>query len=91
MTSSAARWLSRSSRYVEVSPEAGAAAARWLVAAQHADGSWEPPRSRANSPHLQQPVPLTAHALVALLETKVTHTGLLTDVLNSFYFFVINY
>ncbi|CAH2104661.1 unnamed protein product [Euphydryas editha] len=71
MTSSAARWLSRSKRYAEVSPEAGAAAARWLVAAQRADGSWEPPpRARANNPYHQQPVPLTALALVALLETK---------------------
>ncbi|XP_026487589.2 thioester-containing protein 1 allele S3-like [Vanessa tameamea] len=69
MTSVAARWLSRSSRYVEVSPEAAAAAARWLVGAQAADGSWPPPRQR-NDPRAQAGVPLTARALLALLETK---------------------
>ncbi|XP_045774990.1 C3 and PZP-like alpha-2-macroglobulin domain-containing protein 8 [Maniola jurtina] len=71
MTSIAARWLSRSSRYVEVSPEATMAAARWLVNAQKPDGSWQPPPStQKNDPRAQTVVPLTAYALLALQETK---------------------
>ncbi|XP_023935608.2 thioester-containing protein 1 allele S3 isoform X2 [Bicyclus anynana] len=71
MTSMAARWLSRSSRYVEVSPEATMAAARWLINAQKSDGSWQPPSpSQKNDPRAQSVVPLTAYALLALQETK---------------------
>ncbi|CAH0725826.1 unnamed protein product, partial [Brenthis ino] len=69
MTALAARWLSRSARYVEVSPEAALAAARWLAAAQRADGAW-PPAAARNAPRAQAAVPLTAHALLALLDTK---------------------
>ncbi|XP_038206788.1 C3 and PZP-like alpha-2-macroglobulin domain-containing protein 8 isoform X2 [Zerene cesonia] len=78
MTATAARWLSRSSRYVAVSPAAGGAA-RWLAAAQAADGAWPaPPASpapsapsapRRNAPALRT-YALTAHALIALLDTK---------------------
>lgn len=68
----AARWLSRSSRYVEVSPEATMAAARWLVNSQKPDGSWQPPLpTQKNDPRAQTVVPLTAYALLALQETKV--------------------
>ncbi|CAG4944809.1 unnamed protein product [Colias eurytheme] len=69
MTATAARWLSRSSRYVPVTPAAGGAA-RWLAAAQGADGAWPaPPAPRRNAPALQT-YALTAHALIALLDTK---------------------
>ncbi|CAH2243434.1 jg9350 [Pararge aegeria aegeria] len=71
MTSIAARWLSRSSRYVEVSPEATMAAARWLINSQKSDGSWQTPSSmQKNDPRAQTVVPLTAYALLALQETK---------------------
>ncbi|CAH4004421.1 unnamed protein product [Pieris brassicae] len=68
MTATAARWLTRASRYVEVSPDAASSAARWLANAQQADGSWLPPNKR-NSP-AQDTLPLTAHALLAFLDTK---------------------
>lgn len=70
MTALSARWLSRSSRYVEVSPEAATSAARWLVAAQRSDGSWQPSAS-PDDPLGREALPLTAQALLALLETKV--------------------
>ncbi|XP_041986950.1 CD109 antigen-like [Aricia agestis] len=70
MTSMAARWLSRSARYVAVSPSAGAGAARWLAHAQLPDGSWRPAaRAARNDPHATA-VPLAAHALLALIETN---------------------
>lgn len=71
MTAVALRWLSRSARYVEVSPVATAAAARWLTGTQQADGSWRAPLRPRNDPRAQAPLPLTAQALLALLHTKV--------------------
>ncbi|CAG9566895.1 unnamed protein product [Danaus chrysippus] len=71
MTALSARWLSRSSRYVEVSPEAATSAARWLVAAQRSDGSWQPLAS-PDDPLGREALPLTAQALLALLETKAS-------------------
>lgn len=71
MTAVALRWLSRSARYVEVSPVATAAAARWLTGMQQADGSWHASLRPRNDPRAQAPLPLTAQALLALLHTKV--------------------
>ncbi|XP_052755570.1 thioester-containing protein 1 allele R1-like isoform X2 [Galleria mellonella] len=68
-TSVCARWLARCARHVQTSPEAGVGAARWLAARQLADGSW-PPARRVLAPRAQRPLPLTAHALLALLQTK---------------------
>ncbi|VVD02140.1 unnamed protein product [Leptidea sinapis] len=70
MTAVAARWLSRSGRYVSVSPDAATSAARWLSRAQSADGSWSEPTSKLNAPAAQATLSLTAHALQALLDTK---------------------
>ncbi|CAK1549918.1 unnamed protein product [Leptosia nina] len=71
MTATAARWLSRAARYVEVTPDAATTAARWLANAQATDGSWSPPSpSQRNAPAAQATLPLTAHALLAFLDTK---------------------
>ncbi|XP_026329682.1 CD109 antigen-like isoform X2 [Hyposmocoma kahamanoa] len=70
MTAVALRWLSRSARYVEVSPVATAAAARWLTGMQQADGSWPVTPKPRNDPRAQALLPLTAQALLALLHTK---------------------
>ncbi|CAG9098707.1 unnamed protein product [Plutella xylostella] len=70
MTATATRWLSRSARYVPVSPSA-AESARWLVQQQETDGSWRPPPPPArHAPRAQQTAPLTAHALMALLAVQ---------------------
>lgn len=69
----ACRWLSRSGRHVAVSPGAAAAAARWLARAQAPDGRWAPPApQRRHDPRAQRDLPLTAHALLALLSVQVS-------------------
>lgn len=73
MTAVALRWVGRCGRHVQVSPTVSAGAAQWLVAAQDTDGSWQmPPTAAPNDPRAQAPLPLTAYALLALLQTKVT-------------------
>lgn len=68
----ATRWLSRASRYVQVSPVAVTAAAQWLAQAQNADGSWTPPPpAQRHNQRAQDQLPLTAHALLALLRVQV--------------------
>ncbi|XP_004927018.1 C3 and PZP-like alpha-2-macroglobulin domain-containing protein 8 [Bombyx mori] len=70
MTAVSLRWLSRCGKYVEASSSASAGAARWLAAAQEQDGSWTTPTSTPNDPRAQTTLPLTAHALLALQQTK---------------------
>lgn len=68
----AARWLSRAGRYVSVSPAAATDAARWLAQTQNPDGSWTPPPPMMrHDQRAQRQVPLTAHALLALLKVQV--------------------
>ncbi|KAM3964840.1 thioester-containing protein 1 allele R1 [Aphomia sociella] len=68
-TAVSARWLARCARHVQASPAAAVGAARWLAARQLADGSWPPAPVRL-APLAQRPLPLAAHALLALLQTK---------------------
>ncbi|KAJ2953639.1 hypothetical protein O0L34_g1251 [Tuta absoluta] len=70
MTAVAVRWLSRCARYVEVSPIAVSTAARWLADTQLPDGSWKTPVGQPNDPRAEQAIPLAAHALLALQQTK---------------------
>ncbi|KPJ15105.1 CD109 antigen [Papilio machaon] len=69
MTAVSARWVSRCARHVSAAP-AGGAAARWLAQAQLPDGSWPAPPQARNDPHAQRPLPLAAHAVLALLNAK---------------------
>lgn len=72
MTAVAARWIARSGKYVEVTPGAAVTAANWLTSKQESDGSWRPPPpSRIHDPRAQRVLPLTAHALLALLSVPV--------------------
>lgn len=64
------RWLSRCARHVEVSPVAATGAAEWLARAQQPDGAWAPGPLK-NDPRAQAPMPLAAHALLALIQAKV--------------------
>ncbi|KAL0849223.1 hypothetical protein ABMA28_013556 [Loxostege sticticalis] len=70
MTAVAARWLSRCAKYVEVTPVAVTAASEWLASMQQDDGSWGPAPALKNDPRAQAPLPLTAHALLALVQAK---------------------
>ncbi|XP_049864919.1 CD109 antigen-like isoform X2 [Pectinophora gossypiella] len=70
MTAMAARWLSRSARYVAVTPVAATAAARWLADTQLSGGDWRPPLGAKNDPRAQRSLPLAAHALLALQQAK---------------------
>lgn len=72
MTAVAARWLSRCAKYVEVTPVAVTAASEWLARMQQDDGSWGPAPALKNDPRAQAPLPLTAHALLALVQAKVS-------------------
>ncbi|CAG5022083.1 unnamed protein product [Parnassius apollo] len=70
MTAESGRWAGRCARHVAAAP-AGARAAAWLARTQRPDGSWDaPPRAVRNHPHAQAPLPLAAHALIALLDNK---------------------
>ncbi|XP_013181291.1 PREDICTED: C3 and PZP-like alpha-2-macroglobulin domain-containing protein 8 [Papilio xuthus] len=69
MTAVSGRWVSRCARHVAAAP-AGGAAARWLAQAQLPDGSWPAPTQARNDPHAQRPLPLAAHAVLALLDAK---------------------
>lgn len=73
MTAVAARWLSRCSRYISVEPEAARRAAVWLAQAQQTDGSWPAQATGRNDPHAQALLPLTAQAMLALHQAKVTY------------------
>ncbi|GBP44985.1 CD109 antigen [Eumeta japonica] len=71
MTALAVRWLTRSAKYVAVSPTVAKAAARWLADAQMPDGSWQPPPvQQRHNQQAQKILPLTAHALLALQKAQ---------------------
>lgn len=76
MTAVSLRWISRCARHVEVTPIAANSAAEWLARAQQSDGGWAPTTALKNDPRAQAPLPLAAHALLALIQAKVMTTCL---------------
>lgn len=72
MTAVSCRWVSRCARHVAAAP-AGGAAARWLAQAQLPEGGWTAPAQPRNDPHAQRPLPLAAHAVLALIDAKVNY------------------
>ncbi|CAH0748966.1 unnamed protein product [Diatraea saccharalis] len=70
MTAVAARWMSRCARFLEVSPAVSSSAIEWLARNQLPDGSWGIVPPPHNDPHAQAPIPLVAHALLALIQAK---------------------
>ncbi|CAH0404826.1 unnamed protein product [Chilo suppressalis] len=70
MTAVAARWVSRCARFLEVSQEVASTASEWISNVQLPNGGWGLAPTVKNNPHAQAPIPLAAHALLALIQAK---------------------